>query len=53
MAQIDTNEGSGEDNELIKWLERNKLLKAKEQFIEFEVSMDDMRQFEDQHIELI
>ena len=28
---------------MIKWLETNRLLKAKETFIEFEVSMDDMR----------
>eukprot|EP01084_Bolivina_argentea_P167729 291039_1 len=41
--QVDTNEGVGENDELMKWLADNKLLKAKQQFIEYDVSMDDLK----------
>ncbi len=41
--QVDTNEGSGEHDELMRWLSDNKLLKAKQQFLEYDVSMDDLK----------
>ena len=37
MAQIDANEGNGEENELMEWL------KSKEKFLDYQVSMDDLR----------
>ena len=52
MALVDTNEGRGEDNELTEWLEKNRLTMAKNQFLKFEVSIQDLVQLEDKHIEL-
>ena len=42
MAQNDTNEGD-EDNKLIEWLTSNRLLKVKEKFIDYQVSMNDLK----------
>eukprot|EP01084_Bolivina_argentea_P022863 42521_1 len=41
--EVDTNEGAGENDVLMQWLTDNKLLKAKQQFIEYDVSMDDLK----------
>ena len=49
MAQIDTNEGDGEQNELIQWLTDNRLLKAKEKFLEYQVSMEDLKSIDLKH----
>ena len=49
MAQVELNEGNGEDNELMEWLEENKLLKAKQQFIEYEITMDDLKSLDLKH----
>ena len=50
MAQVETNEGwNGEDNELLQWLKEHKLQKAKEKFIEYEISMDDLKSIDLKH----
>ena len=53
MAQIDTNEGDGEDNQLLEWLRTNKLLKAKEKIIEYEVTLDELKEYNLNFLELI
>ena len=45
MAQIDTNEGlnDGVDYDLTQWLKKNKLERVKEKFVEYEISMDELK----------
>eukprot|EP01084_Bolivina_argentea_P119515 211884_1 len=47
MAQLETNEGSGEDDELMQWLTNNRLLMIKEKCKSLQVSIDDIRELVD------
>ena len=52
---VETNEGVGENDELLNWLKVNKLLSAKEKFLENDLSLDELRelQFNADELELI
>eukprot|EP01084_Bolivina_argentea_P210609 358410_1 len=49
QQQVDTNEGAGENDELMDFLSKNRLLKAKQQFIDYEVTMDDLKAVDVKH----
>ena len=50
MAQVETNERvNDEDNELIKWLKNNRLLKVKQKFIDYEVELEDLKVIDLKH----
>eukprot|EP01084_Bolivina_argentea_P008329 15607_1 len=51
MSQIQTNEGDNGENELIEWLTTNKLLKAKQQILEFEVSLQELKEYNIQYLD--
>ena len=54
MAQVNTNEGNGENDEqlkLVEWLKENKLLKTKGKCLEIDVTLNEIKSLEKTYIE--